>query len=73
MCAKPTLSRGLQVRIGDHRCITGSHLVRPGDNLGWFLRRPPVRHTSGPNRANQDLVGKVPYGIAFRTEVRRNM
>ena len=48
--------------------ITGSKAVRSGDKLGWSLRRPPVGHSSGLDRASQNYlkhscpgVGQSPY------------
>ena len=43
-------------------CTLGGRLTRPGDNLGWSLRRPSGSHTSGSNRASQDLRRRSPYG-----------
>ena len=48
------------MRFGEHRCTTGSKLVRQGDNPGWSLRRPPAGHTSGSHRASQDLWRQPP-------------
>ena len=51
------------MRFDERRCITGSKLVRRGDNLEWFLRRAPVGRSSGPHRASQDLRRRPPYDI----------
>ena len=54
MFAKPTLGcRGdFRRALASNRCLTGSKLVRPGDNLGWSFRRPPLGHISGFDRAS---------------------